>query len=114
MAEEIAALERTGTWDLVSPLLVFVPSREKYIQDLLARAALRDERTVDTPMELNVKLRPTDGDPLPDPTRPVFQEEIDTSEARGSIRIERASGNGGSDGPLLDEEERKDPPPLPA
>ncbi|KAK1685930.1 hypothetical protein QYE76_046778 [Lolium multiflorum] len=42
---------------------------EKYIQDLLARAALGDERTVDTPMELNVKLRPTDGDPLPDPTR---------------------------------------------
>ncbi|KAK1680082.1 hypothetical protein QYE76_040930 [Lolium multiflorum] len=33
---------------------------EKYIQDLLARAALGDERTVDTPMELNVKLRPTD------------------------------------------------------
>ncbi|KAK1648529.1 hypothetical protein QYE76_066334 [Lolium multiflorum] len=28
MAEEIAALERTGTWDLVSPLLVFVLSRE--------------------------------------------------------------------------------------
>ncbi|KAK1621035.1 hypothetical protein QYE76_026552 [Lolium multiflorum] len=42
---------------------------EKYIQDLLARATLGDERTVDTPMELNVKLRPTDGDPLPDPTR---------------------------------------------
>ncbi|KAK1661165.1 hypothetical protein QYE76_049324 [Lolium multiflorum] len=28
MAEEIAALERTGTWDLVSPLLVFVLSHE--------------------------------------------------------------------------------------
>ncbi|KAK1590519.1 hypothetical protein QYE76_017099 [Lolium multiflorum] len=42
--------------------------QQKYIQDLLARAALRDERTVDTPMELNVKLHPTDGDPLPDPT----------------------------------------------
>ncbi|KAK1620108.1 hypothetical protein QYE76_025625 [Lolium multiflorum] len=47
----------------------FSISQEKYIQDLLARAALGDERTVDTPMELNVKLRPTDGDPLPDPTR---------------------------------------------
>ncbi|KAK1696528.1 hypothetical protein QYE76_013225 [Lolium multiflorum] len=46
----------------------FSISQEKYIQDLLARAALGDERTVDTPMELNVKLRPTDGDPLPDPT----------------------------------------------
>ncbi|KAK1651434.1 hypothetical protein QYE76_069239 [Lolium multiflorum] len=56
--------ERTSTWDLVFSLSVFVLSREKYIRDLLARAALGDERTVDTPMELNVKLRPTDGDPL--------------------------------------------------
>ena len=40
----------------------FYISQEKYIQDLLARAALGDERTVETPMELNVKLRPTDGD----------------------------------------------------
>uniref|UniRef100_A0ACD6A1H4 Uncharacterized protein n=1 Tax=Avena sativa TaxID=4498 RepID=A0ACD6A1H4_AVESA len=47
----------------------FSISQEKYIQDLLARAALADERTVETPMELNVKLCPTDGDPLPDPTR---------------------------------------------
>ncbi|KAK1669781.1 hypothetical protein QYE76_057940 [Lolium multiflorum] len=47
----------------------FSISQEKYIQDLLARAALGDERTVDTPMELNVKLRPTDGDLFPDPTR---------------------------------------------
>uniref|UniRef100_A0ACD5VVU0 Uncharacterized protein n=1 Tax=Avena sativa TaxID=4498 RepID=A0ACD5VVU0_AVESA len=47
----------------------FSISQEQYIQDLLARAALADERTVETPMELHVKLRPTDGDPLPDPTR---------------------------------------------
>mgnify|MGYP005979871687 CR=1 FL=1 len=47
----------------------FYISQEKYIQDLLARAALGDERTVETPMELNVKLQPTDGDPLSDPTR---------------------------------------------
>uniref|UniRef100_A0ACD5XTP6 Uncharacterized protein n=1 Tax=Avena sativa TaxID=4498 RepID=A0ACD5XTP6_AVESA len=46
----------------------FYISQEKYIQDLLARAALGDERTVETPMELNVKLQPTDGDPLSDPT----------------------------------------------
>ena len=46
----------------------FYISQEKYIQDLLDRAALSDERTVETPMELNVKLRPTDGDPLSDPT----------------------------------------------
>uniref|UniRef100_A0ACD5UWJ1 Uncharacterized protein n=1 Tax=Avena sativa TaxID=4498 RepID=A0ACD5UWJ1_AVESA len=47
----------------------FYISQEKYIQDLLARAALGDERTVETPMELNVKLQPTDGDHLPEPTR---------------------------------------------
>uniref|UniRef100_A0ACD5V608 Uncharacterized protein n=1 Tax=Avena sativa TaxID=4498 RepID=A0ACD5V608_AVESA len=110
MAEELATLERTGTWDLVPPLPVFILSREhgrdyddtfahvahmtnvrtllvvasvrhwsvsqldvqyaflngelseeeKYIQDLLVCAAPGDERTVETPMELNVKLRPTD------------------------------------------------------
>ena len=47
----------------------FFISQEKYIQDLLARAALTDERTVETPMELNVHLRATDGDPFLDPTR---------------------------------------------
>jgi hypothetical protein len=47
----------------------FSISQEKYIHDLLARAALGDERTVETPMELNVQLRASDGDPLPDPTR---------------------------------------------
>jgi hypothetical protein len=46
----------------------FSISEEKYIQDLLARAALGDERTVETPMELHVQLRASDGDPLPDPT----------------------------------------------
>jgi hypothetical protein len=47
----------------------FSISQEKYIQDILARATLGDECTVETPMELNVKLHPTDGDPLPDPMR---------------------------------------------
>ncbi|KAK1685428.1 hypothetical protein QYE76_046276 [Lolium multiflorum] len=47
----------------------FYISQEKYIQDLLTRAALGDERTIETPMELNVHLCATDGDPLPDPTR---------------------------------------------
>jgi hypothetical protein len=47
----------------------FSISQEKYIQDLLTHAALGDERTVETPMELNVQLRASDGDPLPDPTR---------------------------------------------
>jgi hypothetical protein len=46
----------------------FSISQEKYIQDLLARAALRDEHTVETPMELNVQLHASDGDALPDLT----------------------------------------------
>ena len=40
-------------------------SQEKYIQDLLAHAALSDERTVKTPMELCA----SDGNPLSDLTR---------------------------------------------
>src|SRR3954469_3501928 len=47
----------------------FFISQERYIQDLLARAALTDERTVETPMELHLSLRASDGDPLSDPTR---------------------------------------------
>uniref|UniRef100_A0A453G0E8 Reverse transcriptase Ty1/copia-type domain-containing protein n=1 Tax=Aegilops tauschii subsp. strangulata TaxID=200361 RepID=A0A453G0E8_AEGTS len=47
----------------------FFISQEKYIQDLLTRAALSDERTTETPMELNVHLRASDGVPLSDPTR---------------------------------------------
>jgi hypothetical protein len=47
----------------------FFLSREKYIQDLLDRASLTDHRTAENPMELNVHLTPTDGEPLEDPTR---------------------------------------------
>ena len=47
----------------------FFISQEKYIQGLLTRAALSDERTAETPMELNVHLRASDGVPLSDPTR---------------------------------------------
>ena len=48
----------------------FFISQEKYTQHL-ARAALTDERTVETPMELNVHLNASDGDgdPLSDLTR---------------------------------------------
>jgi hypothetical protein len=44
-------------------------SQEKYIQDLLARSCLTDQRPVETPIELNLQLRATDGKPLADPTR---------------------------------------------
>jgi hypothetical protein len=47
----------------------FFLSQEKYIQDLLNRASLTDHRTTETPIELNVHLTPTDGEPLEDPTR---------------------------------------------
>ncbi|KAK1648516.1 hypothetical protein QYE76_066321 [Lolium multiflorum] len=61
----------------------FSISQEKYIQDLLARAALGDERTVETPMELNVKLRPTDGtehqENLADESRTKSQQRITTT-----------------------------------
>jgi hypothetical protein len=43
--------------------------QKKYIQDLLDHASLTDHRTAETPMELNVHLMPTDGEPLEDPTR---------------------------------------------
>ena len=42
---------------------------EKVYPEPFARVALTDERTVETPMELNVHLHNTDGDPLSNSTR---------------------------------------------
>jgi hypothetical protein len=53
----------------ISTLEGFFLSQEKYIQDLLDRASLTDHWTAETPMELNVHLVATDGEPLEDPTR---------------------------------------------
>ncbi|WVZ63565.1 hypothetical protein U9M48_013188, partial [Paspalum notatum var. saurae] len=47
----------------------FYLSQELYIQGLLDRASITDHRTDETPMELNVHLSATDGEPLDDPTR---------------------------------------------
>jgi hypothetical protein len=47
----------------------FFLSQEKYIQDLFNRSSLTDYQTAETPMELNVHLTPTDGEPLEYPTR---------------------------------------------
>jgi hypothetical protein len=47
----------------------FFLSQEKYIQDLLDRDSLTYHRTVETPMELNVHLVITDGEPLEDANR---------------------------------------------
>ena len=41
----------------------------QYIQDLIARSGITDNRTTATPMDLHLQLRPIDGIPLPDPSR---------------------------------------------
>jgi hypothetical protein len=46
----------------------FFLSQKKYIQDLLDRASLTNHRIAETPMKLNVHLKPTDGEPLKDHT----------------------------------------------
>ncbi|XP_057996557.1 uncharacterized mitochondrial protein AtMg00810-like [Hevea brasiliensis] len=43
-------------------------SQAKYAIDLLCRAGLTDNKTANTPLETNVKLSPTDGTILKDPT----------------------------------------------
>uniref|UniRef100_A0A2N9G9D7 Integrase catalytic domain-containing protein n=1 Tax=Fagus sylvatica TaxID=28930 RepID=A0A2N9G9D7_FAGSY len=43
-------------------------SQAKYASDLLSKAGLIDSKTVFTPLELNVKLNPIDGEPLSDST----------------------------------------------
>ena len=44
-------------------------SQQKYLSDILNQAELTDNTTVDTPLQQNVKLCSTDGEPLSDPTR---------------------------------------------
>uniref|UniRef100_A0A2N9F4U9 Uncharacterized protein n=1 Tax=Fagus sylvatica TaxID=28930 RepID=A0A2N9F4U9_FAGSY len=43
-------------------------SQAKYVSDLLSKAGLTDSKTASTPLELNVKLNTTDGEPLSDAT----------------------------------------------
>ncbi|KAL8120625.1 hypothetical protein AgCh_017701 [Apium graveolens] len=42
--------------------------QSKYIADLLDRARLTDNKTVETPLEMNTRYSPSDGLPLTDPT----------------------------------------------
>jgi hypothetical protein len=44
-------------------------SQQKYLNDLIVRSGLTDNRTAATPMELNLQLRSDDGTPLADPSR---------------------------------------------
>jgi hypothetical protein len=43
-------------------------SQAKYASDLLSRVGITDCKTVDSPLEMNVKLRATNGELLPDAT----------------------------------------------
>uniref|UniRef100_A0A2N9IJC8 Integrase catalytic domain-containing protein n=1 Tax=Fagus sylvatica TaxID=28930 RepID=A0A2N9IJC8_FAGSY len=49
-------------------------SQAKYASDLLSKAGLTDSKTVSTPLELNVKLNTTDGEPLSDAT--LYQQLV--------------------------------------
>jgi hypothetical protein len=55
-------------WIEISTTKGFFLSQEKYILNLLDQASLTDHRTAETPIELNVHLTSTDGEPLEDPT----------------------------------------------
>uniref|UniRef100_A0A2N9EPH4 Reverse transcriptase Ty1/copia-type domain-containing protein n=1 Tax=Fagus sylvatica TaxID=28930 RepID=A0A2N9EPH4_FAGSY len=46
----------------------FYLTQAKYTTDLLSQAELTDHKIVDTPIELNVRLTPSSGELLPDPT----------------------------------------------
>ena len=46
----------------------FYLSQSKYIQDLVTRSGITDNRTAATPMDLHLQLRPNDGTPLADPS----------------------------------------------
>jgi hypothetical protein len=46
----------------------YLLSQSKYIANILEQARLSDNRTIDSPLELNVKYAPSDGVPLADPT----------------------------------------------
>ena len=43
-------------------------TQAKYASDLLSRAGLTDSKTVDTPVELNAHLTPSEGKPLSNPS----------------------------------------------
>jgi len=46
----------------------YLLSQSKYVTDILERARLTDNKTIDTPIEVNTKYSSSDGLPLIDPT----------------------------------------------
>jgi hypothetical protein len=51
-------------------------SQAKYVSDLLSKVSLTNSKTVSTPLELNVKINTTDGEPLSDAT--LYQQLVDS------------------------------------
>ena len=51
-------------------------TQAKYASDLLSRAGLTDNKTVDTPVELNAHLTPSGGKPLSNPS--LYRRLIDS------------------------------------
>uniref|UniRef100_A0A2N9HCR8 Reverse transcriptase Ty1/copia-type domain-containing protein n=1 Tax=Fagus sylvatica TaxID=28930 RepID=A0A2N9HCR8_FAGSY len=49
-------------------------SQAKYASNLLSKAGLTDSKTVSTPLEFNIKLNATNGEPLPDAT--LYQQLV--------------------------------------
>ncbi|GFY92952.1 hypothetical protein Acr_08g0013480 [Actinidia rufa] len=89
MKDELDALDKTHTWDIVDlpsekskvgckwvykiktqadGTIDRYLSQTKYASDLLSRAGLTDNKTVDTLLENNVRINTSDGEPLSDPT----------------------------------------------
>uniref|UniRef100_A0A2N9GQS7 Uncharacterized protein n=1 Tax=Fagus sylvatica TaxID=28930 RepID=A0A2N9GQS7_FAGSY len=66
-------------------------SQAKYASDLLSKAGLTDSKTVSTPLELNVKLNTTDGEPLSDATlyRQLFMSAPRSTHYAAVLRILR-------------------------
>ncbi|RVW98383.1 Retrovirus-related Pol polyprotein from transposon RE2 [Vitis vinifera] len=59
----------TGSDQDAQSILVWVLSQRKYALDILEETGMLDCKPVDTPMDLNVKLVPGQGEPLGDPGR---------------------------------------------
>ena len=49
-------------------------SQAKYASNLLSKAGLTDSKTVSIPLEFNIKLNATDGEPLPNAT--LYQQLV--------------------------------------
>ena len=51
-------------------------SQDKYASNLISKAGLTNSKTISNPLELNVKLNATDGEPLPNAT--IYRQLVDS------------------------------------